>query len=323
MHVQTDKEAHWLTYLHAPTGRCRLGLSWLDDEPSFDDFMQVATSSLRRAPARPLAVFLMDQTKTAGIGNYLLSEILYATGTHPWARLGDVEPLRWRLLYDAALRTIRASYLEQLQDYYQAAQRTDKEGPSLAVADDTGYHVAGSPSSAVSSSIPLSYEERRTGEAYEWQVYRQVTCPEGLSVRREEGPHGRTVHWIPERQVGAKPPDSGELLHLAPAVAKPPRAARGGKAAAASSPQPLREPLHEPLHETPPAPASGVSGVDNVATAAMLTSWTVPQLKEACRERGLRVGGRKAELVVRLLPHLPPPAAADAPDSEPRPESAT
>ena len=32
----------------------------------------------------------MDQTKTAGIGNYILAEALYAARIHPWARVGDV-----------------------------------------------------------------------------------------------------------------------------------------------------------------------------------------------------------------------------------------
>ena len=48
-----------------------VGTCWLEEKPTFEEFK----SKVRKTKAsRPLAVFLMDQTKLAGVGNYILSE---------------------------------------------------------------------------------------------------------------------------------------------------------------------------------------------------------------------------------------------------------
>lgn len=48
-----------------------VGTCWIEEKPSFEEFL----SKIRKTkPDRPLVVFLMDQTKLAGIGNYILSE---------------------------------------------------------------------------------------------------------------------------------------------------------------------------------------------------------------------------------------------------------
>jgi formamidopyrimidine-DNA glycosylase len=51
-----------------------LGVCWIRDKPNFDEFMKVVRKS-KASSRRYLAVFLMDQSKTAGIGNYILSEV--------------------------------------------------------------------------------------------------------------------------------------------------------------------------------------------------------------------------------------------------------
>jgi formamidopyrimidine-DNA glycosylase len=52
----------------------KVGMCWLEEKPSFEDF---STRVKKTKPNRPLVVFLMDQTKLSGIGNYILSEGLY------------------------------------------------------------------------------------------------------------------------------------------------------------------------------------------------------------------------------------------------------
>jgi hypothetical protein len=49
----------------------KVGTCWLEEKPSFEDFLSKVKKT---KPNRPLVVFLMDQTKLAGIGNYILSE---------------------------------------------------------------------------------------------------------------------------------------------------------------------------------------------------------------------------------------------------------
>ena len=49
----------------------KIGMCWLEEKPSFEDFL---VRVKKTKPNRPLVVFLMDQTKLAGIGNYILSE---------------------------------------------------------------------------------------------------------------------------------------------------------------------------------------------------------------------------------------------------------
>ena len=52
---------------------------------------------MRRSAAVPVARFLMDQSKTAGIGNYVLSETLYKAAVYPWAKCGDLDTKAWQV----------------------------------------------------------------------------------------------------------------------------------------------------------------------------------------------------------------------------------
>lgn len=114
---------------------------------------------------------------------------------------------------------------------------------------------------------------------YKWEVFRQQTwvSPTGAkhSVECAEGPHKRSVHWIPALQRGACPPPAGE----------------GAEASAAAATTPAA------------APVEGPEG---------LMSLTVVQLKAKCSARGLAVSGRKSDLVQRLLAVAPEPKAASA-----------
>ena len=109
----------------------RLGRPWLcpiGEEPSdatarraplpgialsLDDFMDVVRRQQKTGPRRPVAVFLMAQDKLAGLGNYILSEVMYAVRMHPEAAMQDVDDALWEEVYEAACEVFSASYSAQ------------------------------------------------------------------------------------------------------------------------------------------------------------------------------------------------------------------
>lgn len=139
-----------------------LGAPWLDGECDWPTFRAIVETTVRRYPDRPVAVLLMDQTKTAGVGNYVLSEALYRARVDPFARCADLDlDGAWAGLHRAVLDVMTESY--------------DAQG--------AGWH-----------------------SQFELRVYSKRVDPEGRAVLRAEGPHKRSVWYVPERQViGRKP----------------------------------------------------------------------------------------------------------------------
>jgi len=90
-----------------------IGYDWLDktSRPSLEVFTTLGKQAAKRK--RPLCVFLMDQKKTSGIGNYLLSEILYKTRIHPNAITDSIDYQGWVDLYNAIVDLIECSYNSQ------------------------------------------------------------------------------------------------------------------------------------------------------------------------------------------------------------------
>lgn len=165
----------------------RLGPSWAHDEVSLDHFRKLLQKGGKPQQRRLLAVFLMDQTKTSGIGNYILAEVLYAARIHPWARVGDVavnDDLTACL--HGAIREVSLSSLAAQRD--SAARRAGL--PSLP-----GLRTYG------------AFDGRKRGykgcgSSFDLKVYGRKYCPRGLPVLRDNnGPHKRTIHWVPEWQV--------------------------------------------------------------------------------------------------------------------------
>lgn len=112
----------------------------------------------------------MDQGKTAGIGNYILSETLYLSRVWPWAKCAALDEEAWAAVHSAATDVIARSYAAQ---------------SALA-------------SGAARGDVSATYGTLFSFELY---AYRRQTSPEGLAVRQEVGPHGRSVFWVPERQT--------------------------------------------------------------------------------------------------------------------------
>lgn len=155
-----------------------LGHCWISSRPTLQQFQTMLSDAKTRT--KPLAVFLMNQKKTAGVGNYLLSEILYECGFFPWVVCGDMDEKAVESLYYVTLRTVLQSYLSQTVNV--SRQRY------IATLEAT-----------------LDEKERRLllpaiEKPFRCKVYMQLTCPRGHVVKREDGPHKRKLHWVPQIQ---------------------------------------------------------------------------------------------------------------------------
>lgn len=121
-----------------------LGLAWLDGECGWDAFRALAERTAARYPKRPLAVFLMDQAKTAGVGNYILSEALYRARVDPFASCGALDGAGWAALHAAISAVMTESFAVQGSGWRQRfalrvyARAADPEG--RAVVRCTGPH---------------------------------------------------------------------------------------------------------------------------------------------------------------------------------------
>lgn len=124
-------------------------------------------AKLGRKPLTPIGTVLMDQKLYAGLGNYLRSEILYASKINPFTMVRD--------LSDEQLLTIAHNYRRIAEEAYQHG------GATLATYTDM-YGIAGT-----------FYQQ--------FKVYGKQKDPLGNNVISEEGPDGRTVHWVPSIQT--------------------------------------------------------------------------------------------------------------------------
>jgi formamidopyrimidine-DNA glycosylase len=299
-----------------------LGEDLLDE----DAFVAIGTAAAKRSPARALAVFLMDQSQTSGIGNYILSEVLFESRTWPWAVLGAVDDARWRALFRATVRVVAQSYEAQAVEQRSSSRGSSNQEespqlpypparltPSVAVdevdqnkargnrgcgtvrpaqpltppgAGSTVGAAAGG-ASAITAMVDAAIPPGDASGAaigkqggvrslapggFVLQVYGKqlvvvedegrAAAPLVYEVRQSLGAHKRTVHWAPALQTGAKKESNIK------------------KFAAAATP-------------------GGTEDADTEEGPAWALR-TVEQLKVICRARGLKVTGRKAELVARL-----------------------
>lgn len=124
---------------------------------SFDEFREKVNGSVN------VCCFLMDQSVFSGIGNYLLSEILYDSQVSPYSLMGDI-PLD--KLYDSICNIVMLSY--------------GMDGVSFR--DYCGV-------------------DGEIGEYQNYlKVYHQKEDPTGRKIISEIGPHRRMIHWVPELQ---------------------------------------------------------------------------------------------------------------------------
>lgn len=122
--------------------------------------------AIRKQNSKAIGAVLMDQKVFAGLGNYLRSEILYASGINPFTLTSD--------LSDQSLLTIAENYRRIAEEAYQHG------GATLATYSDL-YGISGD-----------FYKQ--------FKVYGKKKDPLGNTVLSQEGPDGRTVHWVRELQ---------------------------------------------------------------------------------------------------------------------------
>jgi formamidopyrimidine-DNA glycosylase len=116
----------------------------------------------KKSCKKNIAIALMDQKSVcSGVGNYLLSEIVFDTGINPFLTFADLEEEDLQNLFECCGRLIRDSYKyggTSIRNY------TNLEGEN----GDNYYNL---------------------------KVYGQEVDPEGFEVRKVEGPHKRTL-WL-------------------------------------------------------------------------------------------------------------------------------
>ena len=183
-----------------------LGHCWLSCPPTLQQFRSILAE--KRTQTKPLAVLLMNQKKTAGVGNYLLSEILYSCRIYPWATCVQLSEEDVTELYFVTLSTVVKSYLSQTdsatKEYYY--QRFCDGWIQSAFHDSTSANEA----TVAGGSLWAGKEEllEYIRKPFRFTVYMQSSCPRGYQISRAEGPHQRTVHWVKELQTKHAPPSS-------------------------------------------------------------------------------------------------------------------
>mmetsp|Transcript_18742 Transcript_18742/g.26884 ORF Transcript_18742/g.26884 Transcript_18742/m.26884 type:complete len:341 (-) Transcript_18742:652-1674(-) len=162
-----------------------LGDCWLSGPISYEKFRNMIKSN--RMLTKPLVVFLMNQKKTAGIGNYLVSEILYKCKWYPFVTCGELDDVDLEILYKNILSLIIQSYLSQ----------TDQNSRHLYL-------------NKLDLNIITSEMLSEIQRPFEFCVYMQRFCPQGFLIQRDDGPHKRTIHWVPQLQSKYAPTQSSE-----------------------------------------------------------------------------------------------------------------
>lgn len=131
-------------------------------------FILKGLSAMKKYPNKHLAIVLMDQkTICSGIGNYILSEVLYTARVNPFALMKHMNRQYFDKLYDACFQVINDSYRHKgnsLQDYKDL--------------------------------------DNEDGEYQNFmKVYQMKTDPLGYQVISTTGPHKRSIHYVPELQL--------------------------------------------------------------------------------------------------------------------------
>lgn len=83
-----------------------LGPDLLDDDPQIA--VAVRRARERSSPSRAIGEVLLDQTISAGIGNVVRCEALYALSVDPWAPLGRVSDEQLSGLFEHSRRILQA-----------------------------------------------------------------------------------------------------------------------------------------------------------------------------------------------------------------------
>jgi len=112
-------------------------------------------------PKHTIAEALMDQSRVAGVGNYLKSEALFRAGISPWRNVTDITSEEYMKLWLEVILSCRESYAD-----HGASIRTYK-----------------------------TVDEEKGKAQFFFRVYGLKQCAAGHPVHHEETKDGRTSWW--------------------------------------------------------------------------------------------------------------------------------
>jgi formamidopyrimidine-DNA glycosylase len=139
-----------------------LGLDLLKQEHSLASFKR----QVQRRKSKTIVEALMDQSITAGVGNYVKCEALWRSRISPFRVVATLSDTELTLL----MESIRAVLL-------------------------AAYHAHGH---TMSDFVDLDGEKGQY--SFKLSVYGHAHDILGNPVRRDETPDGRTTYWVPEMQ---------------------------------------------------------------------------------------------------------------------------
>lgn len=137
-----------------------IGLDFLNDQVSFEHFLEIARESNRTMVCN----FLLDQSKISGIGNYLRCDILYDAQIDPFLQMKNLSDDDIRRLYFSCQYIIQKSY----------------ESGGHSISDGSGNYML--PSGKRGQYKPLIY-----GKKYD---------SEGRKVERHKNKGGQTLYYV-------------------------------------------------------------------------------------------------------------------------------
>ena len=156
-----------------------LGPDLLDFENTTEEVFLAAME--KSTQSRNVCKFLMDQSKIAGVGNYILSEGLYRSRLDPFADLVELSVAQRRRLFKELREVASTSY--------QAQGLTRSNGGTYRDIDGS-----------------------RGQFEFHLQCYGQRLSPNKFPVTQEvNGPHGRTIWFVEEEQLFM--PRSARSMH--------------------------------------------------------------------------------------------------------------
>ena len=140
-----------------------VGPDLLNETIPFEQYKKVITS--KRIRNKQIVEFLMNQKYFSGIGNYLKSEVLYASKLSPQRLLQSLSQDDIERLFSNSIRILNESY--------------QKGGLTIATYTDVEGNFG----------------------TFETKVYSKSTSPEGYSIRQDTFKDKRTTFWVSEIQV--------------------------------------------------------------------------------------------------------------------------
>jgi uracil-DNA glycosylase len=139
-----------------------------DDDSALtkDRFIDILS---QQKPTLSICRFLMNQSKLAGVGNYILSETLYRAKIDPFCTIEELDATQQSKIFEEMIAVAQESYAAQGMTRYKSGAYRTMEGA-------------------------------RGKFEFELQCYGRETDPRGRPVLREtNGPHQRTIWYVEEQ----------------------------------------------------------------------------------------------------------------------------